>query len=275
LSQSTPGTSPEKEKLPDWATQPFERFLNQSERLGHVVRLSVHGISGLLGVPRLVEVLAKVQGKNDTETHAKRLANAREEADLAKREIDTGFPILYSNAIVALWSLLEAMLRANVVAWLKNEPRSLEVETIAKLRVRLREYEKLVQDDRFHYIAELLEGELAAGLRNGVERFEAMLKPFTLDGAVPDKLRRDMFKFGQIRNAIAHRGGHADRQLLSACPWLGLIASQELPIGRDHFARYVKAAHSYVILLICRVGEHFGQEMIEHRQSILSDYDAA
>ena len=77
-----------------------------------------------------------------------------------------------------------------------------------------------------------LEAEFAAGLRNGVERFEVMLKPFGLDGSVPEKLRRDMFEFGQIRNAIVHRGGHVDRQLSNACPWLGFAVGEELPIGR-------------------------------------------
>jgi len=35
---------------------------------------------------------------------------------------------------------------------------------LAKLRVRLGEYEQLTQEERFHYVAEMLETELAAGL---------------------------------------------------------------------------------------------------------------
>ncbi len=102
-----------------------------------------------------------------------------------------------------------------------------------------------------------------------------MLKPFGLDGAVPDKLRRDMYEFGQIRNVIVHRGGYADRQLSNACPWLASAVGQELPISGDHFNRYGAAAHSYVLLLICRVAERFGKNMADEKQSGFSEYGAA
>lgn len=259
---------------PDWATQSFNRFLDQAERLGDVVRLSVRGIGGIRGIPKAVEVLAKVDGKDSTAEHEQKLAMARKDAELAQREIDADFPIVFSNAIVALWSFLESMVRSTVVAWLQNDSQAFKNDVIAKLRVRLGEYEQLTQEERFHYVAEMLETELAAGLRNGVERFEAMLKPFGLDGAVPDKLRRDMYEFGQIRNVIVHRGGHADRQLSNACPWLACVVGQELSISGDYFNRYGAAAHSYVLLLICRVAEHFGKNMAEEKQSVFAKYGA-
>lgn len=257
---------------PEWATQPFHRFLDQAERLGDVVQLSVRGISVFLAIPSAVAVLAKVEEKDKTTEHKQRLERVRKDAELAQREIETGFPIVFANATVALWSFLESMVRATLVAWLKNDSKAFQSDAIAKLRIRLGEYERLMQDERYHYVAELLEAELAAGLRNGVERFEVMLKPFGLDGSVPEKLRRDMFEFGQIRNAIVHRGGHVDRQLSNACPWLGFAVGEELPIGRDHFNRYGEAAHYYVILLICRMGECFGKDMTDEKQSVIAKY---
>ena len=226
------------------------------------------------GVPKAVEVLAKTDEANESD-HQERLDRARKDANLAQHEIDTGFPLVFSSAVVALWSLLEAVVRSTVVAWLKNEPKSFSSDPIAKLRIRVGDYEKLPQEERFHYIAELLEGESAAGLRNGVERFEALLKPFGLGGAVPERLRRDMFEFAQVRNAIVHRGGTTDRQLTIACPWLGLSIGEDLPIKRQNFDRYGDAAHWYVVLLICRVRIHFGADVDEHVQGVFSRYGAA
>ncbi len=273
MSQEAPTEKPTGS--PKWATEPFHRFLDQAERLGHVVRLSVRGISGLRGIPKVVQVLAEVDEKEGTPEHEQRLAMAQKDADLAQREIDSDFPIVLANATVALWSFLESMIRATVVTWLKNDPSIWQVDVIAKLRVRLGEYEQLAQDERYHYVAELMESETAAGLRNGVDRFEAMLKPFGLDGAVPDQLRRDMFEFGQVRNAIVHRGGHTDRQLTSSCPWLNFKVGDELPIMGAHFERYGKATHNYVLLLICRVAEHFGKDVTEHKKAVFAEYGAA
>jgi hypothetical protein len=167
------------------------------------------------------------------------------------------------------------MLRDVVVSRLKNDPKAFEAEAVGRLRIRLGEYEQLAQEDRCHYVAASLEADIAAGMRNGIERFEVMLQPFALDGQVPARLRRDMFEFGQIRNAIVHRGWKTDRQLSEACPWLRLIVGQELRLGRNHFERYMRASHSYVVLLICRVGQQFGQDMEEERNAVLSEYASA
>jgi len=262
-----------KPAAPQWALAAFHLFFEQAERLENVVWLSVQGISGLRGIPNIFQVLAEVDEK--LPDHDEQLASARKQADLAQKEIDLGFPLLFGNATVTLWSYLESMVRAALVAWLKNDLSVWQVDTIARLRVRLGEYEQLSPEERLYYVAELIESETAAGLRNGIERFEAMLKPFRLEGAVPAQLRRDMFEFGQIRNAIVHRGGRTDRQLTNSCPWLNLSLGSDLPIGREQFNRYRRATHNYVLLLICRVGEQFGRDTTQHRQAVFAEYGAA
>ena len=142
----------------------IRRFIKQSERLSHVTRLSAAGISSLTEAPELIEATAEALKKVDTEDHKNQLKSAREDAELAQHEIDTGFPLLFSHATVALWSFLELMLRATVVSWLRNEPKTMQNEIFAKLRVRLGEYEQLTEVERLHYIAELLEGEVASGM---------------------------------------------------------------------------------------------------------------
>ena len=263
--------------VPDWATAAFDRFVDQTERLWNVTRLSCHGISLLRGIPNTVGTLAAIKeigGEKEAPEHKDQLERARKDADLAQREVDSGFPLVFSHAIVTLWSLLESTTRATVVAWLRNNPDSFRAEAIARLRVRIGEYEQLVDEERYYYIAELLEGELGAGIRNGVERFESLLRPFGLDGAIPERLRRDMFEFGQIRNTIVHSGGVTDRQLTTACPWLGFSVGVDIPITGEHFHRYQEAAQSYSVVLMCRVAVKFGGDVSAHATKVLAKYDA-
>jgi hypothetical protein len=258
--------------IPAWATEPISRFVDQSDRLSHVVRLSVEGISGLTGAPALLAALAEANLDDAGPAYKRRLPAAEADAALAAREIEAGFPLLFSIAAVAEWSLLEELVRSVVKAWLRNSEDISRIEPIAKLKVRLGEYQRLSPDDRFGYIVELLEAETAAGVRNGIDRFESVLKPIGLGGMVPSQLRRDMFEFGQVRNAIVHRGSTTDRQLSEACPWLNLVPGQELEISQQHFGRYLTAAHQYAIVLLCRLGEQFSVDMSTYKDNVFTKY---
>jgi hypothetical protein len=252
--------------LPSWSKAPFSHFLTQTIRLSEITRLSCHGIYVIHKHPyqlqvalQILELLGDGAGKSTNEernTHS--LEVAQKDAELAANEIQSGFPVIYSNGIVAQWALLEAMTRSILVAWIKNDSTILRKEIIGKLRIRIGEYELLTQEERYHYIAELLEAEVSAGLRYGIDRFEALLKPIGLDGATPKQLRKDIFEFGQVRNAIVHRGGIADRQLLKACPWLKFQVGEPISIHKEDFERYGDAALNYVTLLIARSAQRFG-----------------
>ena len=47
---------------------------------------------------------------------AKRLEQVREEAKLACEEVDKGFPLLYSQTLVSLWSSLEDLMHTFLAA---------------------------------------------------------------------------------------------------------------------------------------------------------------
>ena len=117
----------------------------------------------------------------------------------------------------------------------------------------------------------MLEKELGAGLRSGVNRFEAMLEPFGLSGELPESIGRDMYEFGQVRNLIAHNASKVDRQFSDACPWLKVKIGDELYVSRDMITRYYIVTGKYVTLIICRIGEYFGVDMSEQRLSVLEE----
>ena len=145
-----------KPGAPTWAMQPWEEFIQQVERLEQLLHLSIRGISMLQAVPKIVEVLAKVK-EDFSEDAQQRVADAQKEAELARREVSEGFPLLHAQATIALWSALEATVRLFTVRWLQNYKPAMDVEAIQKLRVRIGEYERLEGEDRFFYILERLE----------------------------------------------------------------------------------------------------------------------
>ena len=265
--------SPKKRKgVPDWARDPFEHFLDEADRLRHIVRLSSAGISMIRATPKVIEALMKVKADNATE-ESQRLEHARRDADLAEREVKSGFPILHAWAVVALWALFEAMIRTFVAEWLKHKRTAWRTESIQRLRIKLGEYESIPRNQRHRFVVEMLEKELGAGLRDGVTRFEAMLEPFGLSGELPASLRREIYELGQVRNLIAHNFSKVDRRFADACPWLEVKIGDEFYVSRDMFERYNYVIIAYVTLIICRLGEHFGVDMSDERFSILEEIE--
>lgn len=261
-----------KKGAPDWATAPFENYLEESQRLGHVVRLSSRGISMLRSAPRMLEVLMKVK-EDDSPEALESFENAKIEAELAQHEVDSGFPVLHAWAIVGLWATLESLFKTFVAEWLKHKPTAWQVKPIKRLRIRLGQYESIPKNEKYMFVTELLEKELGAGLKSGVTRFNALLEPFGLSGDAPDNIRQIIYEFGQVRNAIAHRGLKKDRQLLDACPWIGGQIGSDLHVSAEMFKKYQFAAQTYVVLIICRIGEYYGVDMSESRASILEEVD--
>ncbi len=254
-----------KQKTPSWAIEPFKQFLSRTERLNDVLYLSMRGISGLQGMPKIVQVIAEIEETVEHKDTQKELEHANKCAELAKNEIKTGFPLLHAQATVNLWTLLEALFYSFLCNWLKNKQDSLLNDPIQKLRIRVGEYERLEKEERISYIVELLDKELGAGLRRGINRFEALLEPFGLSGSVPDWVQQSIYELAQVRNAIVHRFAVADRQLVDSCPWLGLKTGDEVVVTHEMFIKYTEATHHYVTELICRIAEKHGVDMSRSR----------
>lgn len=101
-------------------------------------------------------------------------------------------------------------------------------------------------------LAELLEREVGAPLKVGVDRFEELLKCIGLSGSVPDGVGRTIFEMGQVRNVLVHRGGIVDRRFVSACPWLGLNPGDKVSVDRESLSRFASAALDYAVVYLQR-----------------------
>jgi hypothetical protein len=60
------------------------------------------------------------------------------------------------------------------------------------------------------------------------------------------------YELQQLRHTIVHRASFADRKLVEACPWLGLIPGERIFISHEQYRRLVVAVDKYVTVVIQR-----------------------
>jgi hypothetical protein len=181
------------------------------------------------------------------------IEDARAEAAFARIEAASDYRRLRAHSLLDLWSALEVLVEDVIVAWLMNVPELLGSDEVARVRVPFGEFQKLIEAERFKFLAQELTRDKKANLKAGATRFEMMLTIAGLDGDVDDYLRRDLWEANQVRNVIAHRGGVADRQLLKACPWIPARAGEPVPLGAAESDRYELAVITYAMTIFNRV----------------------
>lgn len=252
---ASPSSGSNARKVPEWITDHFKESLNSHELLMQITDISARGISVLRGMPKIVKVLADVEGNSDHPDSVKKLERAQKEAELASTEVEKDFPVLHGLAVVALWSWMEHFVKGFVALWLTHRRDALDVPAVQKLRVRLGEYLQLQKAEQAQFLVELLEQELATPLKRGATRFESLLQPFGLSFQLPDGCGQTLFELQQIRNAIAHRSGRADRRLRSDCPWLKLKINQPVLVSRKMLHAYSGAAGEFLLSFLYRVGD--------------------
>jgi hypothetical protein len=224
----------------------------------------------------LVQEISKVLGEPspyptlDVLERAKARAQAVEK--FAAQEKQRGFPYLFGLGSVRLWALMEALVDELVIEALKTPKQCKDQALLAKLKGPLLEFRGASIEDQAEFLAETLKQAVDATLKQGVGKFEAVLEPVGLGGGVADAVRKLLFELSNVRNAIVHRGGKADRRLVESCPWLGLSRGNPLLLTGRHFHRYVLSAQWYLLELRARhdfpVGKTRSTEL-EHLQTEL------
>jgi hypothetical protein len=161
--------------------EPFFEFGSAYRSLSDFISISHSAIPRLVGEPRVVETGAELDrqlGREVVDYEAK-LERAKREAALAQHEVENDFPLLHSQALVALWGQLEHMVRSFVVRWLEHLPSPFSSDPVAQVRVRIGEYDGLETEERLWYVVGLMERELGSALKQGVNRFESLLSGFS------------------------------------------------------------------------------------------------
>jgi hypothetical protein len=256
--------------MPEWARSTFQDFLDHTEILAQLLELTIGSISTVPNMPELVRALAVLEspvgsGNLLSPEASARIEAADRRAKLAQREIESDFNLLHSQAVTSLWSGLEDVVRTFVARWLLNLPTTRTGSPWAELKVKVGEYEQLDDEQKAYHLVELIEQTTAASLKRGVNRFECLLDGLGLSGPLSEDLRDAIFEMKQVRNIIAHRRGIADRRFCQFCPDFQLAPGKMVLVSHKMWHKYFGAAHGYILEIVFRTGEKFGDVEIRDR----------
>lgn len=240
----------------------FRRFADQVYEINRILSFSMNGIARETAAPKVVEAIEsykEMDGKpSSPEVVEKQRAEAHARAAFAQAQIDSGFPVLYAHATVAIWGAIEVLVEDLVVDGLMSDKKYLEKEALRKIRIPLAEYESLEPIERFQFLARELARQTNSDLKHGVGRFESLLDTVGLGGALSQELRRTCLEFGEVRNLIVHRAGTADRRFVDSCPWLNATVGDAFRIDSKSYAKYREFANQFLVELLVRAAIRFG-----------------
>lgn len=164
---------------------------------------------------------------------------------------------------MGMWGALEAFVEDFCVACVESFPDSLRSASVSvkKVKIALSDFMELSESDRLRYLVTEIQREKKIGLRSGIAVFEDLLNSIEINGEpqsrlggeVDRRVRDLLYEAQQIRNALAHRGGIADRRLCDACPNLRLIPGQPVFLSLDYIETFDAAARVYVLTIMNRV----------------------
>lgn len=240
--------------IPAWAGQPFRDFIDTHDRFHTVYNLTVCGLGMIIHrAHQMEELTAEVQELGGEVGDGDALANAKAMAELAKREVDGGYPTLHEQQTVALWSSLEGLTEEFLGAWILNEPSAMQLGEIRKIKVSVSDYESLQGSEKALYLVRELERSVKASFRHGSDKFEALLAVFGLSGEVKPEVKHVLLELESARNVLLHRRGVIDVRFHEICPWLSFEIGQRLTIDKDLFERYHDGVFEYARVLLGRV----------------------
>jgi hypothetical protein len=213
-------------KIPDWAKEPIRRLLSNVEQLHDFYHLTIDGLNMIihhheflvLGGERIKQLTAEVESVGgkvqiDEAEEARRTENqkrAKERADLAAREVSSGFPVLHSQQVVFLWGAIEAVVEDVLGAWLKNENFVGREQKLRKIKISVSDFSMMNDSERNYHLVSELRRELKQGHRSSIEVFELILHLFGLKGAMDPGLKRNLIELEYVRNVLLHRRGVVD-----------------------------------------------------------------
>ena len=246
------------QRVPEWAAKPFEDFRAFHGRTSDLLHLCREGIFFLGARPPLNDALNSVARSDDEKVSVQDEELAKRNAKLAESEGRADHPLLHAQAVILLWTGLEALVRDFFSTWLENVEAARSVETLRRTKVRLGEFESLAGSERYAFMLDALEETLGTRPSAGIERFETLFRTFGLSSSLPEGVPETLFELAHVRHLLVHRRGVADKRFAEALPRFGCEVGGEIRISHAHYHRYYDAVDRYVFELIQRLRAHFG-----------------
>jgi hypothetical protein len=221
----------------------------------------------------------------DDEYYSKKKERAQRLAAYAEEQSKSGFAYAYQVALIQLWSLIEACVDELVLQLIANDEVFESTELLHSLKGPLIPFARASLDEQTEIILQRLSQDLAAPLKPGIARFEALLSIFGISGSVEHEVRKALLELAGVRNVFIHRNGKADKRLLNLCPWLGLNLGESIILNSDDYHLYSVASSHYLIGLgerwrtrfpdLCTEWEDSPEEMVgvqDHLYQILNSF---
>ena len=262
-----------KKNIPQWFLDIANNQLDYRIKFEELSHISKKGIQAIVSMKDITEALTEPEDMDDP-IKKNSFENIRREALLAANEATDGFPFLHEHFTVSLWAFLESFIITLLANWIMNKPEIKACDEFKKLKVRIGEYETLSDEDRAFHLLDLLEESKGSRRSPGIARFNSLLQTFGIVVNIsPDKIR-DLIELHQLRNALVHRRGIADRKLISSCPWLGLSVGDAVKIDARSYERFNLAVTAYIAELLQQIRLHFGLKRAKVEASaLLSDFE--
>jgi hypothetical protein len=252
--------------IPRYAANPLLGFLSYWRQSSQLLHVSMHGISIIRTMPRIVQILHDVDPPDTTADilegkHETLLEKAKAEAALAEKECEDGFPLLHAHTLVGMWGAFEASIEDMLVGILMNEPDLLNSGSLAKIRVPYAEFEALEKEERIRRLIDELQRSQGFGRKQGTDGFEMLLEQVKLIGSIPPEIKKTIWQLHHVRNVIVHRASLADGRLVRSCPWMNLKVGDRVTVSHAALIEYGNALAEYTHTIATRLAEHYEVDM--------------
>jgi hypothetical protein len=242
-----------KTKIPAWIIEPMRMLHQRIVELEGVIQMFNMGQTAIEALPTILKNVKDLGFPKELVDEA-----ARNLVEKAKTLESPKNNFLYRQAAIALYSYLEATIKDLVIAHFKNTNLT-DIKEIANLKISIVDYDSLGKEARFDFIFEHYERILTAGIQYGPTRFEKLLSPIKLSGAINADVNRKLYEFAQVRNNCLHKGGKIDNYLLTSCPWLSLKLGESLILDKIKYEEYEQCVTLYLETIETRILSAFNE----------------
>lgn len=239
--QSEAGTTGDSKSKIRHLSGAFDNWLQYFKSTESLVHLTYTGFSRTAGVSDAHRILKSPQADID---------RAEQDAVLAQREADGGFPTLHAHSLLGLWGAFECFVEDIFKATIKANPSLLGGGAFAKIKLPI-DILFASDDERAETVLNELTRATSSEKSIGVTQFERILGPINLGGAVPTRVKDAVFLAQQIRHVWAHRGGVADATFAERCPDRAQNGVK-IQINSDEFYYLASGLSMYSAIIINR-----------------------
>lgn len=250
------------------------RFYSQICQIPELLQIAIAAVATVEASIELLEARKKLsiavpdlgEGFNSPESIDRRIEKERERLPFAQSEIDHGFPLLHSQAVVLLWAALEVLVEDSTAWWLLESPHLLNRPQFGSAKVDLVSLMQLSDFDRMRFIVSTVASR--APVSDSFSQLERQAGVIGIDPFHDGPDRRNLVEFGHVRNLILHRGSIADLRFQRTCPWLGVTAGEAVAINGEGFDRYYVSTCEFALHL-SRSGKRIARDngLAEYPQS--------